>query len=240
MRSLQNTLAIAQRELKSYFVSPVAYVVTAFFLLIAGYLFAVILLQSNEATLRFLISNLSVIWLFITPFLTMRLLAEEQRTGTIELLLTNPVREFELVIGKYFGAILFLFFMLLPTLYYPALLYMLGGFPDTGPMAAGYLGIILQAGAFLAVGLLMSSVTENQMISAMLSFAVLLVFWLADAVANNLGAPVNNIVRYLSITQHFQDFSRGVIDTTHVVYFVSMIVGCLVLTVLSLQSRRWR
>jgi ABC-2 type transport system permease protein len=240
VRSLQNTLAIAQRELKSYFVSPVAYVVTAFFLLIAGYLFSVILLQSNEATLRYLISNLSVIWLFITPFLTMRLLAEEQRTGTIELLLTNPVREFELVIGKYFGAILFLFFMLLPTLYYPALLYMLGGFPDTGPMAAGYLGIILQAGAFLAVGLLMSSVTENQMISAMLSFAVLLVFWLADAVANNLGAPVNNIVRYLSITQHFQDFSRGVIDTTHVVYFVSMIVGCLVLTVLSLQSRRWR
>ena len=132
-----NTLAIAQRELKSYFVSQVAYVVTAFFLLIAGYLFSVILLQSNEATLRFLISNLSVIWLFITPFLTMRLLAEEQRTGTIELLLTNPVREFELVIGKYLGAILFLFFMLLPTLYYPALLYMLGGQPDSGPMAAG-------------------------------------------------------------------------------------------------------
>jgi ABC-2 type transport system permease protein len=240
VRSLQTTLAIAQRELKSYFVSPVAYVVTAFFLLIAGYLFSVILLQSNEATLRFLISNLSVIWLFITPFLTMRLLAEEQRTGTIELLLTNPVREFELVIGKYLGAILFLFFMLLPTLYYPALLYMLGGQPDTGPMAAGYLGVILQAGAFLAVGLLMSSLTENQMIAAMLSFAVLLVLWLADAVANNLGAPVNNIVRYLSITQHFQDFSRGVIDTTHVVYFVSMIVACLVLTMLSLQTRRWR
>ena len=100
--------------------------------------------------------------------------------------------------------------------------------------------MILQAGAFLAVGLLMSSLTENQMIAAMLSFAVLLVLWLADAVANNIGAPVNNIVRYLSITQHFQDFSRGVIDTTHVVYFVSMIVACLVLTVLSLQTRRWR
>jgi ABC-2 type transport system permease protein len=240
VRGLQTTLAIAQRELKSYFVSPVAYVVTAFFLLISGYLFSVILLQSKEATLRYLISNLSVIWLFITPFLTMRLLAEEQRTGTIELLLTNPVREFELVIGKYLGAILFLFFMLLLTLYYPALLYMLGGFPDTGPMAAGYLGVILQAGAFLAVGLLMSSLTENQMIAAMLSFAVLLVLWLADAVANNIGEPVNNIVRYLSITQHFQDFSRGVIDTSHVVYFVSMIAACLVLTMLSLQTRRWR
>jgi ABC-2 type transport system permease protein len=236
----QNTLAIAQRELKSYFVSPVAYVVTAFFLVVAGYLFSAILLQSNEATLRFLQSNLSVIWLFVTPFLTMRLLAEEQRTGTIELLLTNPVREFEVVLGKYLGALTFLFFMLAFTLYYPALIYLLQGRPDVGPMAAGYLGIVLQAGAFLAVGLLASSLTDNQMISAMLSFAVLLIMWLADAVANNLGSPVREIFRYLSITQHFQDFPRGVIDTTHVVYFLSVVAACLALTMLSLQTRRWR
>jgi ABC-2 type transport system permease protein len=237
---VRNTLAIAQRELKSYFVSPVAYVVTAFFLLVAGYLFSLILLQSNEATLRYLQSNLSVIWLFVTPFLTMRLLAEEQRTGTVELLLTNPVREFEVVLGKYLGALGFLLFMLAFTLYYPALIYFLGGSPDVGPMAAGYLGILLQAGAFLALGLLASSLTENQMISAVLSFAVLLVFWLADAVANNLGAPARDIFRYLSITQHFQDFPRGVIDTTHVVYFLSLVLACLALTMLSLQSRRWR
>jgi ABC-2 type transport system permease protein len=237
---VQNTLAIAQRELKSYFVSPVAYVVTAFFLVVAGYLFSAILLQSNEATLRFLQSNLSVIWLFVTPFLTMRLLAEEQRTGTIELLLTNPVREFEVVLGKYLGALTFLFFMLAFTLYYPALIYLLQGRPDVGPMAAGYLGIVLQAGAFLAVGLLASSLTDNQMISAMLSFAVLLIMWLADAVANNLGSPAREIFRYLSITQHFQDFPRGIIDTTHVVYFLSVVAACLALTMLSLQTRRWR
>jgi ABC-2 type transport system permease protein len=235
-----NTLAIAQRELKTYFVSPVAYVVTAFFLLIAGYLFAAILLQSNEATLRYLQSNLSVIWLFVTPFLTMRLLAEEQRTGTIELLLTNPVREFEVVLGKYLGALMFLLFMLTFTLYYPALLYFLNGRPDLGPMAAGYLGIILQAGAFLAIGLLASSFTENQMIAAILSFAILLVLWLSDAVANSVGSPVREIFRYLSITQHFQDFPRGVIDTTHIVFFLSIVVGALALTMLSLQSRRWR
>ena len=240
MSSVLNTLAIAQRELKSYFVSPVAYVVTAFFLLIAGYLFSLILLQSNEATLRYLQSNLSVIWLFVTPFLTMRLLAEEQRTGTIELLLTNPVRDAEVVAGKYLGALVFLFFMLAFTLYYPALIYLLSGRPDLGPMAAGYLGIVLQAGAFLAVGLLASSLTENQMISAILSFAVLLVLWLADAVSNNLGSPVRDIFKYLSITQQFNDFPRGIIDTSHVVYFLSLVAACLALTVLSLQTRRWR
>ena len=240
MTSVLNTLAIAQRELKSYFVSPVAYVVTAFFLLIAGYLFSLILLQSNEATLRYLQSNLSVIWLFVTPFLTMRLLAEEQRTGTIELLLTNPVRDAEVVAGKYLGALVFLFFMLAFTLYYPALIYLLSGRPDLGPMAAGYLGIVLQAGAFLAVGLLASSLTENQMISAILSFAVLLVLWLADAVSNNLGSPVKDIFKYLSITQQFNDFPRGIIDTSHVVYFLSLVAACLALTVLSLQTRRWR
>jgi ABC-2 type transport system permease protein len=240
MNGVLNTLAIAQRELKSYFVSPVAYVVTALFLLIAGYLFSLILLQSNEATLRYLQSNLSVIWLFVTPFLTMRLLAEEQRTGTIELLLTNPVRDAEVVVGKYLGALVFLFFMLAFTLYYPALIFLLSGRPDLGPMAAGYLGIVLQAGAFLAVGLLASSLTENQMISAILSFAVLLVLWLADAVSNNLGSPVRDIFKYLSITQQFQDFPRGIIDTSHVVYFLSLVAACLALTVLSLQTRRWR
>ena len=240
MNSLRSTLAITQRELKSYFVSPVAYVVTAFFLLVAGYLFSAILLTSNEASLRFLHQNLSVIWLFVTPFLTMRLLAEEQRTGTIELLQTNPIREYEIVIGKYLGALLFVLFMVAFTLYYPALIYALQGRPDVGPMVAGYLGIILQAGAFLAVGMLASSLTENQMIAAIISFAILLIFWLADAVAGQLGAPLRDIFRYLSITQHFQDFPRGVIDTTHVVFFLSLIVGCLVLTMLSLQSRRWR
>ena len=220
--------------------SPIAYIVTAFFLLVAGFLFAVILLQSNEATLRYLISNLSVIWLFITPFLTMRLLAEEQRTGTIELLLTNPVREFELVIGKFLGALCFLFFMLLPTLYYPALLYLLGG--QAGHRSdGGRLSRCHPAGGRFPGGRPADLVDDREPDDlGLLAFAVLLVLWLADAVANNLGAPMNDIVRYLSITQHFQDFSRGVIDTTHVVYFVSMIAACLVLTVLSLQTRRWR
>ena len=235
---MRNTLAIAERELKSYFVSPVAYVVTALFLLISGYLFSVILLNTNEATLRYLISNLSVIWLFITPALTMRLLAEEARSGTIELLLTNPLRDAELVLGKYLGALAFLLVMLAFTLIYPAILFWVGE-PDRGPMIAGYLGVILQAAAFLAVGLLASSLTQNQIVAAVLTFAVLLIMWLSESVANFIGKPGSDVMRYLSVTNHFQDFSRGVIDTSHVVYFLSVVAACLFLTFLSLQTRRW-
>jgi ABC-2 type transport system permease protein len=236
---VSRTLAIAERELKSYFVSPVAYVVTALFLLIAGYLFSVILLNTNEATLRYLISNLSVIWLFITPALTMRLLAEEARTGTIELLLTNPVRDVEVVVGKYLGVLGFLLVMLAFTLYYPALLFIFGN-PDRGPMIAGYLGVILQAAAFLAIGLMASSLTQNQIVAAVLTFAILLIMWLAESVANFIGSPGSDVMRYLSVNTHLQDFSRGVIDTTHIIYFISVVAAALLLTFLSLQARRWR
>ena len=238
---MRNTLAVAERELKSYFVSPIAYVITALFLLISGFLFSVILLQSNEATLRYLFSNLGVIWLFITPALTMRLLAEESRTGTIELLLTNPVRDIEVVIGKYLGALGFLLVMLACTLYYPALLFIFGEpDPDVGPMISGYVGVILQGAAFLAVGLLASSLTQNQIVAAVLTFAILLIMWLSESVANFVGRPIGDLMRYLSVTSHFQDFSRGVIDTTHVIYFLSVVAAALFLTLLSLQSRRWR
>ena len=236
---MRNTLAIAERELKSYFVSPIAYVIGAAFLLIAGYLFSVILLNTNEASLRYLISNLSVIWLFVAPFITMRLLAEEARTGTIELLLTNPVRDVELVLGKFIGALLFVLALLVLTLYYPALLFAFGN-PDVGPIVSGYLGVVLQAAAFLAIGLMVSSFTQNQIVAAFVTFAILLLMWLSESVANFVGRPFNEVVRYLSVTSHFQDFSRGVIDSSHVIYFLSIVVGALFITFLSLQVRRWR
>ena len=236
---MSNTLAIAERELKSYFVSPIAYVIGAAFMLIAGYLFSVILLNTNEASMRYMISNLSVIWLFVAPFITMRLLAEEARTGTIELLLTNPVRDFEVVLGKFIGALLFVLTLLVLTLYFPALLFAFGN-PDVGPIVSGYLGVILQAAAFLSIGLMVSSFTQNQIVAAFVTFAILLLMWLSEAVANFVGRPFNEVVRYLSVTSHFQDFSRGVIDSSHVVYFLSIVVGALFITYLSLQTRRWR
>jgi ABC-2 type transport system permease protein len=230
--------AIAQRELKSYFASPVAYVVTALFLVMSGYLFSAILVQSQEASMRFIMQNLSVIFLFVMPFLTMRLLAEEQRTGTVEILLTNPVRDHEVVIGKFLGATIFFIVMLVFTLYYPFLLITYGN-PDRGPIMSGYLGLLLQGMAFLSVGLFASSLTQNQIIAAVLTFTVLLVLWLAEAASNILGAPMRDILRYLSITSHFQDFPRGVIDTAHIVYFLSIVVASLFLATLSLQTRRW-
>jgi ABC-2 type transport system permease protein len=230
--------AIAQRELKSYFASPVAYVVTALFLVMSGYLFSAILVQSQEASMRFIMQNLSVIFLFIMPFLTMRLLAEEQRTGTVEILLTNPVRDHEVVLGKFIGATVFFLVMLVFTLYYPFLLITYGN-PDRGPIMSGYLGLLLQGMAFLAVGLFASSLTQNQIIAAVLTFTVLLVLWLAEAASNILGAPMRDILRYLSITSHFQDFPRGVIDTAHIVYFLSLVAASLFLATLSLQTRRW-
>lgn len=240
MSSVANTLAIAGREIRAYFVSPLAYVVTALFLLISGFLFALIFDQTREATLRYLHSNVSVIWLFVVPALTMRLIAEESRTGTIELLLTNPVREYEVVLGKYIACLLLVLVMIAFTLYYPALLMFVGGNPDRGPLIAGYLGLVLQAGAFVAIGLMASALTENQIIAALLAFAIMLVMWLSDGLANALSSPVREVFRYLSITQHFQEFPRGVIDTTHVIFFLSLIVASLVLATLALWSKRWR
>ena len=236
---MSNTLAIAERELKSYFVSTIAWVVMAAFLLMAGFLFSVILLNTNEASLRYLVSNLSVILLFVAPFLTMRLLAEENRMGTIELLLTNPVRDVEVVLGKFLGVMGFVLVMLLFTLYFPALLFVFGS-PDVGPMATGYLGVLLQAAAFAAIGLAVSSMTQNQIVAAFLSFAILLLLWLSDSMSNFLGKPLGDVLKYLSITNHFQDFSRGVVDTSHIIYFVSVAVAALFVAYLSLQTRRWR
>ena len=180
-----------------------------------------------------------VVFLFIAPFLTMRLLAEENRLGTVELLLTNPVRDVEVVLGKFLGVMGFILVMLAFTLYFPALLFIFGN-PDPGPIISGYLGVILQAGAFAGIGLAASSTTENQIVSAFLAFAVNLILWLSESISQFVGRPLDAVMKYLSITSHFQDFSRGVIDSSHVLFFLSMIAACLLLTYLSLQTRRWR
>lgn len=236
---MSNTIAIAQRELKSFFVSTIAWIVMAAFLLMSGFLYSVILLNTNEASLRYLVSNLSVILLFVAPFLTMRLLAEENRMGTVELLLTNPVRDIEVILGKFLGVMGFILVMLAFTLYFPALLFVFGN-PDIGPMATGYLGVVLQATAFAAIGLAMSSLTQNQIVAAFLSFALLLLLWLSDSMANFLGKPFGDAMKYLSVTNHFQDFSRGVIDSSNIIYFVSVAAAALFVAYLSLQTRRWR
>jgi len=236
---MRNVWAVATRELRSYFLSPMAYLIIAFFLFGAGLLFGLIIESSREASLRGLISNVSVLFLFVVPMISMRLLAEEQRTGTIELLLTNPVQEWQIVVGKFVASILLVGVMVGLTLLYPLFLFVFGN-PDRGPIVAGYVGVMLQAAAFLAVGLWASSLTENQIVAAVLAFIFLLVLWLSDNLGQSLGGTIGSIVSYTSVINHFQDFPQGVINTKDVIYYLSMVAAGLVLSTLSLQSRRYR
>jgi ABC-2 type transport system permease protein len=161
------------------------------------------------------------------------------RTGTVELLLTSPVHEWQVVTGKFLGGVLLLLVMVGLTLVYSVFLFLWGN-PDRGPIGAGYLGIILQAAAFLAVGLWASSLTENQIVAAVLSFIFLLVLWLSDNLGQSIGGPVGTIVSYVSVISHFQEFPQGVINLKDVVFYLTMIAAGLVLSTLSLQSRRYR
>ena len=236
---MRNVWAVATRELRSYFLSPLAYVVIALFLLLAGYLFALILNNSREATLRPLLSNVSVLFLFIIPAISMRLLAEEQRTGTVELLLTNPVQEWEIVTGKFLASVMLVLVMLALTLVFPLFLFVFGN-PDRGPIITGYLGIFLQAAAFLSIGLWASSLTQNQIVAAIVAFALLLILWLSDNLGQFLGGTIGSIVSYTSVINRFQSFPQGVIQSNDVVYYLTLVLAGIVLSTLSLQSRRYR
>jgi len=236
---VRNVWAVAVRELRSYFLSPLAYVVMALFLALSGYLFALILANGREASLRGLIQNVSVLFLFIVPAITMRLLAEEQSTGTVELLLTNPVQEWEIVTGKFLASMMLLLTILVLTLLFPLFLYIFGS-PDTGPIITGYVGVILQAGAFMAVGLFASSLTKNQIIAAILAFAFLLILWLSDNLGQFVGGGLGTIISYLSVITHFQSFPTGVIQTNDVIYYLTLVLAGIVLSTLALQSRRYR
>jgi ABC-2 type transport system permease protein len=236
---VKNVWAVATRELRSYFLSPLAYVVIALFLALSGYLFALILSSSREASLRGLIQNVSVLYLFIVPAISMRLLAEEQRTGTVELLLTNPVQEWEIVTGKFLASIMLVLVMLGLTLLFPAFLFMFGN-PDRGPIISGYVGVFLQAAAFLSIGLWASSLTQNQIVAAIVSFALLLILWLSDNLGQFLGGTIGQIVSYTSVINHFNAFPQGVIETKDVIYYLTLVVAGIVLSTLSLQARRYR
>jgi ABC-2 type transport system permease protein len=236
---MRNVWAVATRELRSYFLSPLAYIVIALFLALSGYLFALILANGREASLRGLVQNVSVLYLFIVPAISMRLLAEEQRTGTVELLLTNPVQEWEIVTGKFVASVMLVLVMLGLTLLFPLFLYVFGN-PDTGPIVTGYVGIFLQASAFLAVGLWASSMTQNQIVAAIIAFAFLLILWLSDNLGQFLGGTFGAIVSYTSVINHFQSFPQGVIQSNDVIYYLTLVLAGIVLSTLSLQSRRYR
>lgn len=231
---------IISREWSAYTVSPVAYVLAAVFLALSGFLFAVILSSTRLVTLRYVFDNMNFLLIFLAPLITMRLLAEERRNGTMELLLTLPFRDSEVVIGKFLASLLLFVVILLPTVWYVVLLRVVGGTaPDAGPLLSGYLGLLLQGSALLAVGVFTSSLTSNQVVAAVMAFAIALTFWLLGAAAPFAGPQLARLFTFLTLPTHFQDFTRGVIDLQSVVYHLSLTMGFLFMTYVSLQTRRW-
>lgn len=254
---MKNVWTIASRDFKSYFFSPVAYIVIAGFLTLMGFMFFNILsyfigqnmqaMQMNigkgtsitEGVVSPLYGNMNVILLFMVPFITMRLLAEERKNSTIQLLIAAPVTVTEIILGKFLSSLLLVMVMLALTLVYPVVLAVTGN-PDLGPIFMSYLGTVLLAGCYLSFGLLFSAMTENQIVAGALTFAFCLFFWLINWAAQSVGSTWGEILNYLSIIRHFESFSRGVLNTTDVIFFLSFIGLGLFLTHRVLDSFRWR
>jgi ABC-2 type transport system permease protein len=196
-------------------------------------------LSVTEGVLRPLFQNISVIMLLMMPILTMRLFAEEKKSGTIELLLTYPVRDGEVLFGKYLAALTVFAGMLALTLVYPLLVAWTARL-EWGPLVTGYLGLLLQGAAFIAVGILVSSLTENQIVAAVATFGTLLIFWVISWATDAAGPTFGRILTHLSLTEHFESFAKGVIETKDVIYYVNLTILSLFLTMRSLESKRWR
>jgi ABC-2 type transport system permease protein len=257
---VRNVLTIAGREIRSYFASPVAYVLLAAYLALAGYFFFALIsafnttlqiysmMRNPEMLARFnlnqmvivpLLHNLAVLLIFIVPAITMRMFPEEKRAGTYELLLTSPVRVGEIVLGKFFGGLVLVLLMVALSGLFAVLLTLYGN-PELPMMLSGYLGLALMATVFLAIGTLVSSFTDNVVIAYVGTLFALLVLytigWLGETLPGGAGA----LVRYASITEHFQELTKGIIDTKDLVYFATLLLVGLFLTYRSVESVRWR
>jgi len=262
---VSNMFAIAQKEIRAYFASPIAYVVIGLFSILFGVFYYAILdwfvkqgmqmamgmgpqsLNVNERMIRPLLQNAMVMLLFVLPMITMRTYAEEKRSGTMELLLTSPITDVQILVGKFLGALTLYAAMLAVTLVYVIGLFAFGT-PEWKPIATAYLGLVLFGGCFISVGMLVSSFTKNQIVAGMMTFVVFLLLWVIDWLASSAtglfgasaGPVVEEVLNYLSITQHFDDFGKGVIDTKHIIFYVSFITFGLFLTARSVDSERWR
>ncbi len=255
---MQNILAIWQREMKAYFVSPIAYVVLTVFLFLSGFFFYGILTAVVQNTMmqaqmgqgaqpidvpgivsRSFFGTMSVVLLFMIPMLTMGLFAEEKKRGTIELLLTTPVGNFQAMMGKDLASLSFLLVMFLSSGITISALFIYGQ-PEWKPILGSYLGLILYGAALLAVGLFISTLTENQIVAVVITFGVILVLWLIESMAVGAQGAARDVLSYLSVIGHLDDFIKGVIDTSHIIFYVTFAFVGLFLTYRSLESMRWK
>ena len=196
-------------------------------------------LNINQVMIRQLLQNVTILILFIMPMITMRTYSEEKRSGTIELLLTSPLTDFQIILGKFLGALALWAIMLAVSLIHIGLLFVYGN-PEWKPIATAYLGLLLLGGCFISVGLFISSLTKNQIVAGMVTFAVFLFLWVITWIGGFSGPTIDSLTQYLSIIDHYDDFGKGVIDTTHLIYYVSFITFGLFLTAKSVDSERWR
>src|SRR5215475_4275036 len=254
---MRNVWILCRKELRSYFVSPIAYLLLAMFAIVFGFFFWNVVgyfvyagmeaqmrgsafpLNVNEQVIRPLVSNVSVIGLFLIPMITMRLFAEEKRNGTIELLVTSPVRDFEVILGKWLAAVLLYAGMLLLTAVNFSWLFRYGN-PDWKPLAIAYLGLVLQAGALLAIGTFISTLTRNQIIAGAVTFGVCLLLWVLGWVSGYETATWARVLAYMSVITHFESFGKGVLDSKDAVFYVAVIFLGLFFTARSMESLRWR
>ena len=255
---MRNILAIAGKEVRSYFASPIAYIVIGVFALLYGYFYIVMLsyfvrqsmqlsqfgqggaqsMNINQQMLRPLMQNVTILILFMLPAITMRTYSEEKRSGTIELLLTSPITDFQIVIGKFLGALALYAVMIGVTLIHVAILFVYGK-PEWKPILTTYVGLLLLGGCFISVGMFISTLTKNQVVSFMATFGVFLFLWIITWIGSVMPSA-EGLTTYLSIIDHYDDFNKGVIDTSHLIYYVSFITFGLFLTAKSVDTERWK
>ncbi|MFQ5684210.1 MAG: ABC transporter permease [Candidatus Binatia bacterium] len=257
---MKNIFLIASKEIRSFFVSPMAYVVLTGFLLLAGWFFFNLLyrfnylltlytnfrsaqgmqgLNLNDHVIAPLLHNLTILLVIMVPIITMHTFAEEKKSGTYELLLTSPLTVTQIVFGKFLGSLFFILVMVALTGIYPAILLFYGN-PELGVLASGYLGLFLLGVTFVSVGLLTSSLTENQIVAAVTCFVILLLLYILSWPAETTGATLGRLLKYLSVIEHFSEMVKGLVDTKDLVYFFSLTFASLFLTHRCVEASRWK
>ena len=237
---MRNILTIAGKELRSYFTSPMAYVLAVFYLGIIGYIFIAIFLlmpQAQTEYLRDLIGSMLFLTLFIIPMLTMGLLAQERASGTMELLMTRPVRDWEVVVGKFLATVSLFASVIIISMSYPVILEVVAKV-DWAMILTGYLGLLLAGAAFAALGIFASSLTSNQIAAAIIAVFMLLFLWLIGTLSYSVSQSLGDVFKHLSVMENYQDFSKGIIDTKNILYFLSLIFVSLFLAVRTIENRR--
>ena len=234
---MRNIFTIFKKEVRSYFNSPAAYIVITFFLLFTGYFFGSNLFLMNQANLRTAFGIIPLVFIFFMPAITMRLIAEEKKTGTIELLVTYPIKDSEIVIGKFLSALMLLAVALVFTWFYVFSVSLLGNL-DGGQVIGGYFGLLLMGAAYLAIGMFASAITENQIVAFIVALVIIFIFFLMDKILFFIPSSLVSIFQYLSIDYHFQNISRGVIDSRDLLYYFSVIFFSLLLASHALGRRK--